>query len=104
MHNSKLVEILNATDDLLEELASLGLLQFLLLDDVVEKLTSADKLHDQEELFRGLDDFKELDDIGVPDKLQNIDFSGDALDISIAGDLTLLQYFDGYLYTLQFKY
>ena len=40
MHNSKLVEILNATDDLLEELASLGLLQFLLLDDVVEKLTS----------------------------------------------------------------
>ena len=104
MHNSKLVEILNATDDLLEELASLGLLQFLLLDDVVEKLTSADKLHDQEELFRGLDDFKELDDIGVPDKLQNIDFSGDALDIGIAGDLTLLQYFDGYLYTLQFKY
>ena len=46
MHNSKLVEILNATDDLLEEFASLGLLQFLLLDDVVEKLTSADKLHD----------------------------------------------------------
>ena len=98
------MDVFDPSDNLLEELASLGLLQFLLLDDVVKKLTSADKLHDQEELFRGLDDFKELDDIRVPDKLQNIDFSGDALDIGIASDLTLLQYFDGYLYTLQFKY
>ena len=67
--DAQLVQVLNTTDDLLEELACFRLFQLLLLDDVVEKFASTDKLHDQEELLRCLNNFEELNDVWVPDQL-----------------------------------
>ena len=44
------MDILDTTDHLLEELASLGLLKLLALDDVIEEFASAGVLHDKEQL------------------------------------------------------
>lgn len=41
------MQVLDATDDLLEEFARFSLFQLLLFDNVVEKFTAADKLHDE---------------------------------------------------------
>ena len=94
---AKLVEVLDATDDLLEELAGLHLLQLLLLDDVVEKFATTDELHDEEQLLGRLDDFEKLDDVGVSDHLENVDLSGDSQHVSLSRDLALLENFDCHL-------
>ena len=91
------MKVLNATDYLLEELARLGLLQLLLLDNVVEKLAATHKLHNEEQLLRRLDNLEELDDVRMPDKLQDVNLSCDSLDIGLAGDLALFKYFYRYL-------
>ena len=44
-------------------------------------------------MFGRLDDFKQLDDVGVPDQLQDIDFSGHSQHVGLARDLALLQDF-----------
>ena len=82
---------------MLEELARLGLLQLLFLDDIVEQLAATHKLHDKEQLLRRLDNLEELDDVGMPYKLQDVNLSCDALDIGLAGDLALFKYFHRYL-------
>ena len=55
MDDGVLVTIMNALDDLGEEPASLGLLQPLLLPDVVEQLSVGKVLHGQYELRLGLE-------------------------------------------------
>ena len=95
MDDAELMEVLHAADDLLEELAGFSLLQLLFLYDIVEKLAATDKLHDKEELLRRLNDFEQLDDVRVPDQLQNIDLTSDSLYVSIARDFALFKNFDG---------
>ena len=46
VHDAELMEVLDTTDDLLEEFARLSFFQLLLLNNVVEELTSTDELHD----------------------------------------------------------
>ena len=58
MHNSKLMQVLYTADDLLEELACFLLIKLRLLDYIVEELSTADILHDEEQLLGGLYDFK----------------------------------------------
>ena len=58
MHNSKLMQVLYTADDLLEELACFLLIKLRLLDYVVEELSTADILHDEEQLLGGLNDLK----------------------------------------------
>ena len=82
---------------MLEELARLGLLQLLFLDDIVEQLAATHKLHDKEQLLRRLDNLEELDDVRMPDQLQDVDLSCDSLDVGLAGDLALFKYFYCYL-------
>ena len=41
------MQVFDATDDLLEEFAGLSLFELLLFDNVVEKFTTADELHDE---------------------------------------------------------
>lgn len=48
VNDAQLVQVLDRTLDLLEELARLLLGQLLLLDDVVEELAPRNILHDQE--------------------------------------------------------
>ena len=49
--DAELVEVLDAADDLLEELAGLDLFQLLLFDDIVEQFASTHELHYQEQLL-----------------------------------------------------
>ena len=46
VHDAELMEVLDTTDDLLEEFARLSFFQLLLLNNVVEELASTDELHD----------------------------------------------------------
>ena len=69
MADATTMNIFYATDYLLEELAGFGFFKFLLLDDVVEKLAAADELHDEKELFRCLNNFKQLNDVRMSDEL-----------------------------------
>ena len=55
MDDAQFVQVFDACNDLMKELASLSLLDSLVLHDEVEELTSTRILHDQVELFRGLD-------------------------------------------------
>lgn len=96
MANSNLVDVLNPRNDLLEEPACLLLLKPLSFDDIVEQLASVCVFHDEEQLARGLDDFIELNDIGVSDDLKDVDLSSHPLHIRLVLDLVFLEYFDGY--------
>lgn len=55
MDDAQFVQVFDACNDLMKELASLSLLDSLVLHDEVKELTSTRILHDQVELFRGLD-------------------------------------------------
>jgi len=99
VHDAELVQILDSTNDLLEELAGFCLLKLLLLDDVVEELATADELHDQEELLGRLDDFEKLDDVGVADQLEDVDLARHSLHICIPRNFALFQYFHRHLFS-----
>ena len=45
MNNTKLVKVFDTADDLLEELASFSLFELLFFNDVIEELSTTDKLH-----------------------------------------------------------
>ena len=94
MYNIKRVNILNSSHDLLKELAGFLLGYTRLLDDVVEEFTTACKLHDQVELARSLNDLVKLNDIGMPDQLENVDLARDSFDISHVTNSILLQNLD----------
>ena len=55
MDDAQFVQVFDACNDLMKELTSLSLLDSLVLHDEVKELTSTRILHDQVELFRGLD-------------------------------------------------
>ena len=54
MADATAMNVLDAADDLLKELAGFGFLELLALHDVVEKLAPAGVLHDEKELARSL--------------------------------------------------
>jgi hypothetical protein len=59
------VNVLDAADDLLEDLTGLLLAHSLSADDVVEELAFLHELHHQEEMLRRFNNFVELDDVRV---------------------------------------
>ena len=58
MYDTKLVEVFNRTLNLLEVLAGFLLSKLLFFDNVIKELTARDILHNQEQLFGCLDNFK----------------------------------------------
>lgn len=90
MNDSKLMQVLNSTNDLLEEPTSFRFLQLLLLHNVIKQLTSADVLHYQEELLWCFNNFEKLDNVWVTNHLQNINFPCNSQDISILNNLPFL--------------
>ena len=94
MNNTQLMKVLDASDYLMEEAASLRLLDSLALNDVVKELSSACVLHDQIELLRSLDDLVELDDVRMADELEDVDLSGNPLYIAHILDFLLLKNFN----------
>jgi hypothetical protein len=81
VHDVQSVQVLHSIHDLLEEPACLVLLDSSLSHDVVEQLSSTSILHDQVEFLLGFNDLKELDDVGMSDLLQNVDFPSYSLHI-----------------------
>ena len=99
MHNAELMQVFDSAYDLLEELAGFCFFEFLLLDDVVEKFAAADELHDEKELFWRLNNFKQLNDVWVPNELENVNLSCHSLHIRLTRDLALFQNLNSHLKT-----
>lgn len=71
------VQILNAVQDLLEELRGLLLCQRLLLSQEVEELSSGHQLQDQDHIRLVLEDVMQSDDVAVLDLPQDVDLALD---------------------------
>ena len=99
MNDAQLVQVLDAANYLLEELTGLGLLELLLFDDVIEQLATTNVLHDKEQLLGRLDNLKELDDVGMSNHLEDIDFPRHSQDVCVLDDFALLQDLDGHLHS-----
>ena len=94
------MDVLDATDELLKVLACLLLSQPLVLHDDVEQFSARGELHHQVKILLSLDDFIDLDDVGMMKLLENLDLSADALDVFLVFDSRLFENFDG---NLKFK-
>lgn len=109
MTDLNLVDVLNPWDKLLKKFACLVFLQSLSLDYVIKQFSSAGVLHDQKQLSGSFNDlyssqiFKiesckhyliQLDDIGVPHKLKNVDFASNPLHIGLVFDFVLFENLD----------
>lgn len=96
MHDVEAMQVGHAADDLFEIAAGLWLLHFGLLDDIVKQLAVLHVLHHQEEVPAGLDDLVELDDGGVADELEDMDFPRDPLHVGDIDDLLFDEDLDGH--------
>ena len=94
MTYSSFVDVLDASNELLENSYSCFLMETLLLHNIIEKLPIDAILHDQIQLCLSLDDFIQLDDVRVPHLLQNLDLARDASDILPIFNASFFQYFD----------
>lgn len=94
--NTQLAQVLDSGDQLLEKPASLVFLEVVLGCDVVEQLAVAAVLHDEKQPVFGLDDFVELDDVGVAHDAQDVDFASHALDVIDVVNFPLVEDFDGH--------
>lgn len=65
MNDADLMNILNASNELMKHSDGFGFINPLILDDIVKQFSTLHVFHDQEELFGSLYDFVKLDDIGV---------------------------------------
>lgn len=81
VHDAQLVDVLDARDDLLVHLCGLLLLQVAILNDVLEQLAARTVLHDQVQVVIVFYHFIQLNDVRMPNLLQNRDFAVDALDV-----------------------
>jgi len=96
--HAALVQVLDARDQLLVELARLLLLQTRVPHDVVEQLAAVGVLHDHEELLLGLDDLVQLDDVVVAHLLQNLYLTSYPLNIFLVINLIFFKNFNSYLH------
>lgn len=71
--------------------------------DIVEQLPLLDVLHDQEQVLGGFDDLHsshsylvQLDDVGVPNQLENVDLTGYSFDICHVNNPLLFEDLDGH--------
>ena len=93
MHYVQLVYVFDTSEYLLKELASLFLFQTSVCDYVIEKFTPRSVLHDEVQLFRGLDDLIKLDDIRMTNELQDVDLASDSFHIWNVRDTVFLKDF-----------
>jgi len=84
------VYVLDAVEDLLEELAGFLLLEPLSLHDLVEEFTPTSLLDEEEEFVVILNDLLELDDVRVTQELQDVDLTGHTFHVCYLADLALL--------------
>jgi hypothetical protein len=95
------MEMFYSIDELSKELASFSLFQSFFLENEFKKFSLGDILHHQKKLFRGLYDFVKLDYVGMTNLLQNMNFTGDSLNIGHITDLALFEHFDCYFFSCE---
>lgn len=71
MHNLKRMQEANAHDDLLRDLGSIILTEYLLLLDELKEILAVDQLCDDVDVGLGLDALLELEQKGVRDNLHD---------------------------------
>jgi hypothetical protein len=69
----------------------------LVRNNIVEKLAILAEFHDEKQFTFCLDDFVELDDVGVPYLFQNLDLPADSLDVLFVFDSRLFKDLNGNL-------
>ena len=94
MNYSKFMKIFNTSNDLLEERTCLWFFELFLFDDVLKQFPLADVLHHQEQLLGGFDDLIQLDDVRMPNLLEDADLSGDSFDIRNISYFTFFKNFN----------
>ena len=94
MTDFDLVQVLDSCQYLVEEAASLRVLQAPFLDNIVEELTARGILHNQEQLLACLNDFIELHNIWVAHDLQDMDFTHHSSDVRLVLDHVFFENFD----------
>lgn len=99
MDDVQFVDVLNPLQYLLLKLGGFLLLDPLISDNLVEQLASTGKLHDQLQLLGRLDDFLELDYVGVAYQLQDVDLTRHSLDVSNVCYPFFFKNFDCHLFT-----
>lgn len=101
MRYFELAHVLDAINDLMEKSKSYFFSESFSLDDVVEELSACSHFHDEEEMGVCLDDFVELDEVGVPDLLEDCDFSGDSFDVCFVPYSVFFEYFNSYFFACE---
>ena len=79
---------------MLEESARFFFLQLVLRSDVAEQFTVAAMLHNQEQSSWRFDNLVQLDDMGMPHNLENVDLATDSFHVVHVGYLAFLKNFD----------
>lgn len=95
MNHPDLVNILDPRNKLMKHFGCLGLVQSFAMHDMVEEFSFFHELHDKEELLGCFDDFVKLYDIGVPDKFEDMYFTGNSFYVCNFCDFIFFEYFDG---------
>lgn len=95
--DAQFVNVLYAGDDLLVHFGSFILLEPAVFDDVLEELSARTILHDQVQVIIVFNHLVQLNDVRVPDFLEDCDFSVDSVNIGLILDFIFFQYFDGHL-------
>lgn len=90
------MDVLNSTDNLLEDFAGLILIHLFFLDDVVKKLAIFHVFHNKEEMLGWLHDLIKLNDVGMSNKFENMNFSVDSFHIGHINYFFLFKDFNGY--------
>jgi hypothetical protein len=90
MADLQLVQVLDAGENLLQEASGLLLPDPLVGNNMVKELAATRILHNQEELFFGLNNLVELNDDWVSEYLENVDFAADSLRVARIPHLVLL--------------
>ena len=75
MNDSELMNILNSTDDLFKNFASLFLSHSFSINNVVKKFSFLHKFHHKEKMLGRFYNFVKLNDVGMPYKLEDMDLS-----------------------------
>jgi len=70
--------------------------------NIVEEFTILAVLHDEEELTLSLNDLVQLDDVGMPDLLEDLDLAADSLNVFLVFNSWFLKNLDCNLYEFKF--
>ena len=98
------MNVLDAVYELMKHFPGFLFVDTFIFNDVVEKLALLHKLHNQKQLFGGLNDLIQLDEIWMSNKFENMNFACDSFDVGDFADFIFFQEFDCYFLVRMFVY